>query len=110
MICDRCGVKITTVDACGTRFGHIDFAAGPVQHPFDSSTNMDCIPVIPAVFLQSQSGVDLCLIYEQLLTDPTALVPLIDDLIPMAAESIQWNAKDSCIFTRGIGLTQGTAT
>lgn len=110
MICDRCGVKITAAEARRRRFGHIDFATGPVQHPFDPSAKMVCFPVIPAAFWESRSGVELCLIYERLMTDPTALIRLVEYLTPIAADSMRWNMKDSFIFTRGIGLTRETPT
>ncbi|MEO1998582.1 MAG: hypothetical protein ABGZ17_25335 [Planctomycetaceae bacterium] len=104
MVCDRCGVKVTTTDARRARFGHIEFLSGPVEHPFDSSVNMGCYPVIPAVYLESRSGAELCLHYEQLLTGPAALIPLIENLIPAAEHAIQWQTSDSDIFTRGMGL------
>ena len=104
MICDRCGVKVTTTDARRARFGHIEFLSEPVEHPLDSSVNMGCYPVIPAVYLESRSGAELCLHYEQLLTGPAALIPLIENLIPAAENAIQWQTSDSDIFTRGMGL------
>ena len=110
MICDRCGVKVATTEERRDRFGHIDFRARRIAHPFDSSAKMGCFPVIAAVYLESQSGTGLCALYERMLADPASLPSLVDYLTPTASNSIRWNAKDSHIFTRGMGLVQKNAT
>jgi len=104
MVCDRCGVKVTTTDARKTRFGHIEFSSGPVEHPFDPSVSMGCFPVISAVYLESRAGMQLCLHYEQLLAGPGTLVPLTEYLTPTAEHALQWQTADADIFTRGLGL------
>jgi len=104
LVCDLCGVKVTTVEVRRTRFGHIDFQSGPVEHPLDSSARMGCFPVIPAVYLASKSGTELCLHYEQLLAGSASLIPLIESLTPPAENALQWQAGDADIFTRGMGL------
>lgn len=104
MICDRCGVKVTHIGERRTRFGHINFESESVTHPLDSSVSMDCFPVIPAAFLESQTGHRLCEHYEQLLLDPDALKPLVKLITQMAVVSVEWNTEDANIFTRGIAL------
>jgi len=108
LVCDLCGVKCTTSFSRRTRFGHIDFLSGSVEHPFDSSVKMACFPVIPAVYLESRMGTDLCLHYEQLLNGNGSLNPLIEYLRPMAENAIQWQTADSDIFTRGMGLIRSS--
>ena len=104
MVCDRCGVKVTTTDARTTRFGHIEFSSGPVEHPFDPTVRMGCFPVIPAVYLESRAGTDLCSHYEQLLTGPVTLAALTAYLTPTVEHALQWQTADADIFTRGVGL------
>ncbi|MFP6765688.1 MAG: hypothetical protein VB858_18810 [Planctomycetaceae bacterium] len=104
MVCDRCGVKVTTVDARRTGFGHIEFLSGSVEHPFDSAVNMGCFPVIAAGYMESPAGIRLCSHYEQLLTAPDVLPELVKYLFSMAENSVRWRIRDADIFTRGIGL------
>ncbi len=110
IICDLCGVKIATTDARRRRFGHIKFPTKHIEHPFDSSVKMGCFPVIPAIYLESPSGRELCEYYERLLAEPFSLFQLIEYLAPMAENSIRWLTEDSDIFTRGIGLIRIEAT
>ena len=110
MICDICGVKVTHIGERRKRFGHVEFGSGSVNHPFDSSVSIDCFPVIPATYLESQTGNQLCGYYEQLLSNPDALMPLVEFLSKMAAASLEWNTEDASIFTRGIALVLKNAT
>ena len=104
LVCDRCGVKVTTTDARKTRFGHIDFGLGTVEHPFDATASMGCFPVIPAVYLESSAGTALCSRYDQLLAGSGSLTPIIEYLRPSAEQALHWQTADADIFTRGLGL------
>lgn len=109
MICDCCGVKLTTVGARKTRFGHINFHSGTLAHPFDAVSKISCFPVISAFYLESQAGRELGLLYERLVATPDALTHLIEYLMPVAVNSRTWNLQESQIFTRGIGLVHKSA-
>jgi hypothetical protein len=106
MICDRCGVKITTTAVRRTRFGHIDFPSDGAQHPFDFSRKLGCFPVMPAVYFESLSGMHLSLLYEELLADKSILAVLIEYITPIAAISIEWEMTDCDVFARALGLTR----
>ena len=108
IVCDRCGVKITTVDERRKRFGHIEVSSYEISHPFDSNFILECFPVIPATYLNSASGRDLCDAYESMLDDYSAFLTLIDILRAMAASSVQWVTVDRDIFTKGLGLSSLT--
>ena len=110
MVCDCCGVKVTSVSERRARFGHIDLSLQSVGHPFQPSQVMDCFPVIPGDYLLSESRGKLCQFYEQLLIDNTSVRQLADYLLPLAIDSLQSNAKDHGIYTRGIGLVERNAT
>ena len=109
MVCDRCGVKVASVSERRARFGHIDLSLQSVGHPFEPSHIMDCFPVIPGDYLLSESRGKLCRLYEQLLINNTSVRQLTDYLLPLAIDSLQSNAKDHGIFTRGIGLVERNA-
>jgi hypothetical protein len=66
MICDRCGVKVTTSERRRVRFGHIDFAA-EVPHPCVEGM-VSAMPVLPAVFVFSAVGERLGRQYDRLVT------------------------------------------
>ena len=105
LVCDHCGVKITSTKERRQRFGHIEFRAESIVcHPFDFVSEIKCFPVIPGKYLHSISGRKLCEAYEQLLDDPSDLKKLVDSLLAMATNAIQWNAVDRDVFTRGLGL------
>src|SRR5262245_20800945 len=53
MICDRCGVKVTSTGVRRERFGHIEL--GPeFRHPFgEDGDTLAAFPVLPATFRES---------------------------------------------------------
>src|SRR5262245_3654096 len=57
MVCDRCGVKVTTREERRSRFGHVDLPV-PVPHPLgDADDLVGAVPVLPAGFLEAPAGV-----------------------------------------------------
>jgi hypothetical protein len=113
MICDRCGVKITTTDARRTRFGHIELPVS-IGHPCgEPSDTLDAFPVVPAVYFESVAGARLGDAYEALLSasscpDEVAIVEvskrIAELLAPIVIEAHRWNLQDASILARGIGL------
>jgi len=55
MICDRCGVKVTTPDVREKRFGHIELPE-EIRHPWTDEGKLATFPVLPAVFLERAEG------------------------------------------------------
>jgi hypothetical protein len=113
MICDRCGVKITTADSRRTRCAHIELPV-TIGHPFgEPSETLDAFPVVPAVYFESAAGAPLADSYEALLTassrqDGIAILEApkrIAELIaPIVIEAHRWNLQDASMLARGIGL------
>jgi hypothetical protein len=113
MICDRCGVKITTADSRRTRCGHIELPV-TIGHPLGKpSDTLDAFPVVPAVYFDSVAGAPLADAYEALLSassrpDEIAIVEgskrIAELLVPIVIEAHRWNLQDTSILARGISL------
>jgi hypothetical protein len=107
MICDRCGVKVTTPDCRRLRFGHIDLPS-PVLHPFaESSLELDAFPVMPAFFRESEGGKLLDTLYKAVLRSLNPFKPdkvievfetIIRILLPMVVGTTRWNLQDVSSF------------
>jgi hypothetical protein len=66
MICDSCGVKVTSPDVRRQRFGHIDLPFS-ISHPLgEKADTLSVAPVLPATFIESSGGQPLALVYEDL--------------------------------------------
>jgi hypothetical protein len=113
MICDRCGVKVTTRAARRQRFGHIDLQV-PVLHPLGQSAELlSTIPVLPAVFFESHAGKRLGEIYDELvrsvLVDSskefvTGFHGLLDMLLPIATFAHEWGLEEAETLAWGLAL------
>ena len=113
MICDRCGVKITTIDVRRQRFGHIELPV-TLRHPLgESSDALDAFPVVPAAFFESAAGGPLADEYDALITacsrrDVVAIDQgvnrIVGLLLPIVLESHRWSLGDAPVLARGIGL------
>jgi DNA-directed RNA polymerase beta' subunit len=55
IICDQCGVKITTSDARRTRCAHINLPV-PVSHPLAAVEPVNSLPVLPVAFIEAPSA------------------------------------------------------
>lgn len=112
MICDRCGVKVTTCEVRRKRFGHIDLPE-EVAHPLgDEADLVSVVPVLPAAFRESPAGSGMASIYEMLATAATIEMAelgvryLIDKLLPVAALAHEWNLEESTILTQALILAR----
>jgi hypothetical protein len=112
MICDRCGVKVTTPDVRRSRFGHIDLPM-PVSHPLGTDDDLISVPVLPAVFWESSAGGRLAPFYENLVAaagssnraDMSAsLAAIVNELLPAVVFAHEWSLADSSLFARGLAL------
>ncbi len=116
MICDHCGVKITTTDARRTRFGHINLSVA-IAHPFGTpSTILEALPILPAAFWESPRGGDLAALYEDLVRANKreigrqilgAFQQVLQLLTPVAVTARAWDLRESSILTQGLALTPG---
>jgi hypothetical protein len=111
MICDICGVKVTTPAVRRERFGHIEFACA-AQHPLaDTTHQIDAFPVLPAAFLCSISGRKLADTYESLVESaahgaltPPDLAALVEILLPVVQIAHEWSLTESALLARGLAL------
>jgi Zn finger protein HypA/HybF involved in hydrogenase expression len=113
MICDQCGVKITTTDSRCTRFGHIDFSS-QVTHPLsEPPVLLKAFPVLPAAFRESTGGRALNGLYEDVLrflspfnADAVgkSLSAIAQLLLPIVVDSTRWNVRDASLLARGLAL------
>jgi hypothetical protein len=113
MICDRCGVKVTTADERRGRFGHIDLSV-PVPHPLgDDADLVGAVPVLPAAFLGSPAGSGLACAYEGLVEVAAngfgdalraGLRRLVDGLLPAVVFAHEWGLAEAPVLARGLVL------
>jgi hypothetical protein len=117
MICDRCGVKLTSREARRKRFGHIELPS-PVRHPLGEAAHLLCaVPVLPASFIESGAGQRLALVYEDLV-GPVAAVPegaaqalerLAELLVPIVTVAHEWTLPEAATLARGLALEDRAA-
>jgi len=122
MICDLCGVKVTSLVVRRQRFGHINLSAA-VVHPFGTKgETLVSVPVMPAVFWQAKPGEPLAQIYDELtfhsVDAPAAdklnqrnghavgplLEQLMEVLLPVASFAVDWKLADADTFAHGLAL------
>ncbi len=113
MICDRCGVKVTTSNGRRRRFGHIDFG-GELRHPLAESTAcLTAIPILPAAFRESAGGVALNSLYEDIVANISpfrasvvegGLEAIVQVLMPILVDCIAWRLQEEKVFARAVGL------
>src|SRR5262249_48990016 len=111
LICDRCGVKVTTSERRRVRFGHIDLAV-EVPHPCVEGV-VSAMPVLPAVFVSSARGHSLGRQYDRLVTINAAESPahvtacleeIAELLVPALTFAHEWNLQGSVVLARGLAL------
>jgi hypothetical protein len=130
MICDRCGVKITSRECRWKRFGHIDLLL-QIPHPLEKApAQLDAIPVLPAAFRESKEGEKLVPLYDDMVKynsyflRSSSVPPAISSqavekltaafeeitkvLIPMVCVAHEWNLQEASMLARGLALINRT--
>ena len=111
MICDRCGVKLTTHTHRRKRFGHIELVT-TLPHPCCEGM-ISALPVLPAVYFCSDAGKDLGVHYDRLVELNKAereahmlacLERLFVHLAPVLVTAHRWDLQESATLARGLGL------
>ena len=113
MICDNCGVKITSIEARFTRFGHINLSV-PIAHEVcPGEREIEAFPVLPAALRLSTGGHKLNALYEAMLHQSklgnangihAEYRKICDLLLPIIATAIEWNLKDAKLLAKGLAL------
>jgi hypothetical protein len=113
MICDHCGVKLTTRTARRQRFGHIDLPV-PVAHPLGQRGELlYAMPVLPAAFVESPGGECLAALYDELVR--SVLFPpfeeligclnrLLESLLPVVLVAHEWNLGETEVLACGLAV------
>jgi hypothetical protein len=134
MICDQCGVKVTTRQARRQRFGHMTLPVS-VAHPLgEAGERLSTLPVLPAAFWQAPAGSRLAERYDELaravtsgLTEPPApgrtgvpdgtaqraeqrlageLAKLFELLLSVATLVHEWDLAEAQTLAHGLALTR----
>jgi hypothetical protein len=113
MICDVCGVKLTSPAVRRSRFGHIDLLSD-IQHPLASDPHpLSALPVLPADFVSSPAGASLADLYEDLVrlvalnrSEMAAGVfsQLVQMLLPAVQLAAEWRLVEEPVLARGLAL------
>jgi hypothetical protein len=110
MICDICGVKVTTAAVRRERFGHIELASA-IPHPFGRHGEM--LSVVPVEFVRSPAAGPLATLYEELLQvgvteSGEGAAAIIEQvfalLLPAALLAVGWKLAERATFIRGLAL------
>jgi hypothetical protein len=112
VICDRCGVKVTTPQARRSRCAHINLPEA-IAHPFGGEHDrLATLPVLPAAFVEAPAGPTLLHAYDNILrsTGPAALSSafrrLVDLLLPVLVTTHRWNLTDRLLVAHGMALKE----
>jgi hypothetical protein len=113
MICDRCGVKVTTPAVRRRRFGHIDLPV-PIVHPLgQNAERLSAIPVLPAALIESRGGEGLADLYDELLRSILSQAldglsgsfnRIIELLLPAVVFTHQWDLQEAQLLACGMAL------
>jgi hypothetical protein len=132
MICDWCGVKVTTREARRERFGHIDLPL-TISHPLgEAGEKLSAVPVLPAAFWQAPAGSPLAQAYDDMARAVSSgvcgalaagrpdlpdwapdravallaveLTRVIELLLPVATVAFEWDLADGYTLARGLAL------
>ena len=113
IICDRCGVKLTTGTVRWQRFAHIDLPR-PIIHPLgQSEERLSALPVLPAAFVESRGGEHLADLYDELIRSVSSesleqpvgsFNRLLELLLPIVLVAHEWNLQEAEALTYGMAL------
>ncbi|MBN2473608.1 MAG: hypothetical protein JXB62_03290 [Pirellulales bacterium] len=112
MVYDHCGVKIAPNTTRGSRFGHIEFP-DPIGHPFAPTSELQCFPVLPILFIQSPGGRLLPTLYDQLIEASNnhatskiqeTITSIVAHLTSVVVTAHRWRLAASRTLARGLAL------
>ena len=110
IVCDECGVKVTTREVRRSRCAHINLPE-PMPHPLDDSCPaLTALPVLPVAFIEAPSGMDLLLAYDSILRwdaprdRGVAFETLLNTLTPLLVLAHNWNLPQRSLIAHGMAL------
>jgi hypothetical protein len=115
MICDQCGVKVTTSQVRRARCGHINLPS-PILHPLGGEpAPLNTIPVLPVAFIEAPGGAGLLRAYDKALCGADAgelsdaFEMLLDLLAPALVVAHNWSLSERLLIAHGMALKETTA-
>jgi hypothetical protein len=115
IICDRCGVRVTTTAARRRRCGHINLTAA-VVHPLGSADDeLNAWPVLPVSFVEAPGGLELLRAYDAVLRGRDAgeiligVEMVLSVLAPLMVAAHRWDLSERLLIAHGMGLKQRAA-
>jgi hypothetical protein len=111
MICDRCGVKITSPSVRRKRFGHVELGL-ELRHPLGAMTDhVAAFPVLPTVYVASSAGGRLAERYEALAegtaagaAEQAAQDQVAEVLLPAVEFAHAWRLVEAPLLAQGLAL------
>ena len=111
LICERCGVRTGDPETLRrSQCAHINLQH-PITHPLgDATSQLQVIPVLPAVYIESPAGQHLVRAYDQIVRATTAhettvgFEALLTALTPPLIIAHDWNLTDRPLIAHGMAL------
>lgn len=115
IICDLCGVKITTPEARRVRCAHINLEA-EISHPLGSDEDrLNSLPVLPVRFVEAASGGELLAAYDLIIRAKgereafEGFARLCEVLSPVLVTAHRWDLSDRLLIAHGMALKDRAA-
>jgi hypothetical protein len=115
IICDICGVKITTPDARRTRCAHINLEV-EISHPLGTEKDrLNSVPALPASFVEADSGGELLSAYDVIgrakgeRDVAEGFTRLCEVLSPVLVMAHCWDLSDRLLIAHGMALKDRAA-
>ena len=115
IICDQCGVKVTTSDVRRARCGHVNLPV-PILHPLGGEpAPLNTVPVLPVAFVEAPGGADLLRAYDKILRAADArelsdaFGGLLDVLAPLLVAAHNWGLPERLLIAHGMALKETAA-
>ena len=115
IICDQCGVRVTTSDVRRSRCAHINLAAA-IRHPLgtEQAQSLNALPVLPVAFIEAPGGPELLRAYDGVLRCGSdaqglgeAFGSVLDVLAPLLIVAHQWDLPERRLIAHGMALKGG---
>jgi hypothetical protein len=112
IICDQCGVKVTTSDVRRARCAHINLPM-PILHPLGGEpAQLNTVPDLPVAFVEAPGGADLLRAYDKVLRGveerelSDAFSMLLDVLAPLLVAAHNWSLSERLLIAHGMALKE----
>ena len=115
IICDRCGVKVSSISVRWERFGHINFKQ-EIKYTIGNETQqIQALPVMPARYRESQAGRVLNDHYERIVVSnqegdikgiDNGIAGIKDILLPLMETAYSWGLPETDNIAHGLVITQ----